>query len=151
MEKNPSNTYDLYWLNVENNKVKSHVTNRSGKWLLFFNLDQIDNMWKIIKNNVENGNLGPCAKVSTMKNNPNKIKVICVYSNNYKNTQDVTRIGLKLIELLNLSVTIHYKTDLQTQNGIYGPKSYLYKINSTDKILQKNRLSKNKTFQNSKH
>jgi len=140
-QKKPSNTYNLYWLDVYNLKSKTKSRRNikySGKWMLFYSMDEIDNIWEIIKYNTQNGSLGPYSKVSTMRENSNPIKVICVYTNDYRNKDDsvgedddVERIGLDLINLLNLSEPIYYQTKQGKKVSLYMIEKYLRLINNT--------------------
>jgi hypothetical protein len=141
----PSNIFDQYWL-YAHNKTNNITIQDSfvGKWMLFVLNNDMDNIWDIIKNETENGNLGISSKIATMKNNPNTLnnsyKVICVYTYDYSDKDNVEKIGKKLIELLNLNKPIYYKTDQQTIENNYrikgSKKASLYRLKPDLKKLE---------------
>ena len=84
----PSKATNGYWLFASGKKGKyPKHTPRSGKWLIFVNAKDIDEVWAKIKKATEEGKLGAEAKVSTPKPKPADIgykkdeHVICVYLN----------------------------------------------------------------------
>lgn len=94
----------------------------SGKWLVFVKNEQAEEFWEKIKKAVEEGRLGSAAKMSTGNPDtpfydPNR-RVICVYTYDWTDTEDVMRIRE---ELRKLGVTwkIPYKTDEDTFSGKY--------------------------------
>lgn len=95
---------------------------KSGKWLIFVSIADIDAVWKKIKLATENGLLGDSSKASTARINPNATKidmrVICVYSYDHGDRGDVMRIRneLRKIGVVN---KISYKTDDATRRGLY--------------------------------
>ena len=64
-----------------------------------------------------NGKLGYCSKVATAKKNPNAkvkdVKVICVYTYNYRDKKDVIRIRNEL-RSIGITWKIPYKSDYDT-------------------------------------
>lgn len=113
----PSRTIDRYWLfHLDENYVfkKEKGDRRSGKWLLFDSFDKIDEYWKLIMNALDSNSLGPSAKVATSKVKEgfesNKNRVICIYTENYNDLDDVWRIekGIRNMGILNKLV---YKLD----------------------------------------
>ncbi|MCW7075225.1 MAG: DUF1917 domain-containing protein [Candidatus Methanospirare jalkutatii] len=81
----PSEVTDVYWIYAERKRGKyPKATPRSGKWLIFVDPENVDEVWAKIKKAVEEGKLGDSAKVSTAKPNPlagkSKAHVICVYT-----------------------------------------------------------------------
>lgn len=79
-------------------------------------------MWKKVKNATEKGLLGNCSKVATAKPNPSaydkNVKVICVYSYDYTDRDDVMRIRDELRKI-GIDKKIPYKTDDATEKGEY--------------------------------
>src|SRR3972149_11098238 len=78
----PSQEKDAYWIYTERKKGKYPIqTENSGKWLVFEDINKIDEVWEKIKAATEDGLLGNASKVATAKVNPNaidvKTKVIC--------------------------------------------------------------------------
>ena len=82
----------------------------------------MDEVWKKIKEATENGELGQRSKVATTKLNPNARdptrKVICVYTYDYEDEEDVRRVREKLRGLGFIN-KIAYKADEDTMAGKY--------------------------------
>jgi len=97
----------------------------SGKWLLFEHEFDIDSTWiKIGKATIE-GELGPSSKVSTaLSSSKSKRYVICVYTMDYLNLDDVNRVREKLREM-GFRKEINYKPDIYTDLGIYKDTSII--------------------------
>lgn len=97
----------------------------SGKWLIFIDRTQIDNIWVRIKKATEEGKLGDSAKVSTAKTNPNSTdpskNVICVYTYDWTDKEDVMRVREELRQI-GITWKIPYKSDLDTIRGKYRVK-----------------------------
>lgn len=97
---------------------------KSGKWLIFADLKSVDDIWKKIKEATEAGRLGTSAKVRSAMPDPTepaewrKSRVICVYTNDWTDREDVMRVRE---ELRNLGITdkIPYKADEDTLSGKY--------------------------------
>ncbi len=67
----PSEITDVYWIYAMRKKGKyPKATQRSGKWLIFVDLQNVDEVWAKIKEATEEGKLGDSAKVATSKPNP---------------------------------------------------------------------------------
>jgi hypothetical protein len=123
-EANPSEVTDSYWIFATRQKGSSYPESNenSGKWLLFVSIDNIDTVWKKIKLATENGLLGESSKVATAKPSPlatkDNLKVICIYTYDYTDKEDVMRIRE---ELRKIGVTnkIPYKTNNATRQGLY--------------------------------
>ena len=117
----PSEVTDVYWLSAERKKGKylSH-SSRSGKWLIFVTLNEIDRVWARVKKATEEGKLGSCAKVATGKSNRNatssNTKVICVYTYDWTDERDVKRIREELRKI-GITNRIPYKVDKDTLSG----------------------------------
>jgi hypothetical protein len=127
-EARPSQVTDEYWLYAERKKGGyPAATLNSGKWLIFVPISQIDGLWAKIKQATEDGRLGDIAKVATAKPNPNasdpKIKVICVYTYDWTDKIDVSRIREELCALGIVS-KIPYKADHDTLAGRYAKQGY---------------------------
>ena len=124
----PSEVTEIPWINAEN-KVESHpkTTDKSGKWLIFVPVENIDLFWAEIKKATEEGKLGQASKVATAKSNPNTIdpkkRVICVYTYDWSDESDVLRVRE---ELRNLGVIhkVAYKSDEDTIKGKYNATGY---------------------------
>lgn len=113
----PSQITDRYWLFelYEAYRFKKPREERaSGKWLIFDHAEKIDALWELISVAVQNGHLGPSAKVSTAKPNPNAkdndTRVICVFTEDFNDQEDVRRIE-KELRALGVSNRMIYKLD----------------------------------------
>ncbi|XP_031568577.1 uncharacterized protein LOC116303216 isoform X1 [Actinia tenebrosa] len=89
----------------------------SGKWMIFASSKHIDDIWFTIAKAVVAGKLGMTTKVST-KNPPKKSHVICVYTENFTNKDDVRRVEKGLRDL-GFYGKMSYKADIYTILGIY--------------------------------
>ena len=123
MQTKPSQVTDEYWLFAERKQGTYPPHSKSGgKWLIFVPVGRIDQMWVKIKTATEVGKLGEMSKVATAKDNPNatnsSIKVICVYSYDWTDEEDVMRIRQELRQL-GITRKIPYKADEDTESGKY--------------------------------
>jgi len=119
----PSEEKDAYWI-FATRKVGKYPrhTERGGKWLVFVPPDAVDEVWSRIKRTTEEGRLGGASKVATARPNPHarsKAKVICVYTYDWKDEDDVRRVREELRKL-GIVDKIFYKTDEDTRRGRYG-------------------------------
>jgi hypothetical protein len=122
----PSEEIEAYWIYASRQKGSYPKSNaNSGKWLIFVSVDNIDTVWEKIKLATESGLLGGGSKVSTAKPNPNaaisNMKVICVYTYDYTDKEDVMRVRQELRKIGVIS-KIPYKTDNATRQGQYQVK-----------------------------
>jgi len=124
----PSETTDVYWLHAirQTGTYPQHTAN-GGKWLIFVDVTEVDRLWETIKCATEEGKLGSAAKVSTAKPNPNakdpNQKVICVYTYNWTDEEDVMRIRQALREL-GITQKIPYKSNSDTFAGKYASRGH---------------------------
>lgn len=119
----PSKVTSDYWLYAERlNSPYPAATERCGKWLIFVSVSRIDAVWERIRKATEDGRLGDSSKVATAKANPNatnsSMKVICVYTYDWKDKEDVMRIRAGLRDL-GITWKIPYKSDEDTDAGKY--------------------------------
>jgi len=124
----PSEVTDVYWLFAERKQGKClSYTPRGGKWLIFVNIKDIDEVWGKIKKATEEGKLGGSAKVATARPNPNATnpgtKVICVYTYDWTDEEDVRKIR-KELRKLGITNKIPYKADEDTLSGKYRVKGH---------------------------
>ena len=102
---------------------------RTGKWLVFVPARHLDRWWERIRLATEQGRLGISAKAATALPNElagsQRTKLICVYTRDWQDRDDVRRV---LQELRDLGVTSRpsYKTDQATASGVYGTGSAMY-------------------------
>lgn len=130
----PMDEYERFWLRAYRKVGTYPAPIDSGKWMLFIYENEINNAWQVIRTAVEEGRLGETAKVATARPNPNELKeglkLICVYTYNSEDKDDVLRILQSLRELGFLH-SLTYKTDETTVKGEYsfntsGPVSKYY-------------------------
>lgn len=122
----PSQEFDEYWIDdLYEGKIKMlKNTKNSGKWLIFVPTENLDATWGIIFKLLKEGKLWLYAKTATMKPNPNapdlNIKVICVYTANYKNKKNVVDILWTLWEAgVKIPKVFNYKADRDTGGTKY--------------------------------
>jgi len=113
----PTQTRDVYWIYtyyLDYQFKKEKAERASGKWLIFEHISEVDATWKKIEIATLKGLLGPSAKVSTAKVNPNAfdetMKVICVYTEDFNDKMDIDRIA-KAIRSLGIDNKLIYKLD----------------------------------------
>lgn len=123
LSRRSSSATNEYWIYAKRQQGEyPEHTVRGGKWLVFVGIFSIDKIWAKIKTATEAGKLGGLAKRATGKVNPDfpnsKVKVICVYTYDWKDEQDVKRIrdGLRKI---GITRKISYKADEDTDQGWY--------------------------------
>jgi hypothetical protein len=122
-QKLPSKVTNDYWIYAERKtgEYPEHTV-RGGKWLIFISNHNVDRIWVKIKKAVEEGKLGGTAKVATAKVNldflGSKTKVICVYTYDWRDEQDVKRVREELRKL-GITRKIAYKSDDDTDRGKY--------------------------------
>lgn len=98
------------------------ATARSGKWLIFVSMRNVDEVWRKVKQATEEGRLGGDAKVATMYPNPiaqdSNVKVICVYTYDWQDKTDVYRVCNELLKI-GIKPPLGYKADSTTLEGKY--------------------------------
>ncbi|MCE9591487.1 MAG: DUF1917 domain-containing protein [Planctomycetes bacterium] len=124
----PSQVTDVYWLStVRNVGTYPAHTERGGKWLIFVPVMNLDAVWAKIKDATEKGLLGGSAKAATAMPNRNAknpdTKVICVYTYDWTDEEDVRRIRGTLREL-GIVTKIPYKADNDTHAGSYANRGH---------------------------
>ncbi len=128
VDPKPSEVTDAYWLHAER-KTGTYPadTENCGKWLVFVPVAQIDEVWARIKLAIEEGRLGSSAKVATARPNPNATnpdsKVICVYTYDWTDEEDVRRVRHEL-RVLGIISKIPYKADAETYAGRYANQGH---------------------------
>jgi hypothetical protein len=129
----PSHVTDDYWIYADD--PNQPTTNddpgptTTGKWQLFVLRQHVDDAWAAVAGLVRRGQLGPSAKVSTAKGNPNNPRqpdshVIIVYANDWRDIPEVRRI-LKTLRQAGVAKTwMHFKRDRETLAGAYGIRGH---------------------------
>jgi hypothetical protein len=89
-----------------------------GKWLVYRVRDEIDNAWLAIARATFNRTLGSGAKVSTAEEDEAKRHVICIYTRNYLDLDDVKMVR-GLLRDMGFDESLCYKPDIYTYLNIY--------------------------------
>lgn len=120
----PSTIRNDYWVWAENRNHPDVNPETSGKWQLYVKRDKVDEAWSVVKGLVEDGLLGPGAKVSTARENPNSsspvdVHVLIIYAADWRDLADLRRI-LRVLRDAGLAMGwVHFKRDLETRSGAY--------------------------------
>ena len=120
---NPTTVTDHYWVSV---KAPHTITSSFGKWLVFKQLEELDETWHMIQKAVESGQLGATgAKCSTAKPDPSSypmdsnIGVICIYTSE----EMMDEVGFDLVKMVKQD--IRCKMDEATLQGLYRARGYM--------------------------
>ncbi|KAH8127361.1 DUF1917-domain-containing protein [Trichoderma asperelloides] len=113
---------------------------RTGKWLLFCPVSEVNEMWEIVAKATANNELGIASKVAPRSplEDPRKDRILCIYTADFRDKADVGRVLQKLRELKLVESRgrpIYYKPDAFTYIGIshgnaWGVRASIY--SSTD-------------------
>jgi hypothetical protein len=122
----PTQTLQSYWIIQDAPDTDPHATEdeRAGKWLIFVQPDQVDEIWKNIRDLTWQNELGISAKVSTAKKNPDSRddrKVLYVYTADWEKEEEVMKVREKL-RSIGIVDRIGYKRNIETFNGEYASK-----------------------------
>lgn len=95
----------------------------------FVESNEMDEVFLRISISLQENKLGRSAKISTSSSTSFQSRVICIYTENFLDTDDVLRVGLELRRIGAIQ-TINYKPDIFTlsDDGIYGSNSLPKKI-----------------------
>lgn len=125
----------------------------SGKWMFFPPVEDADRFWRIVAEATWQGKLGSVSKVATSEENK-AAHLICVYTDDFTDESDVTRVLLALCDLglVDKSVkdndaaakVIYYKCDAYTYLDITAGNEFKLKasIYSSRDLLKKERQSR---------
>lgn len=122
----PSATIDCAWLWAQaDNHAAMPEPIHSGKWMLFAAPDDIDALWQRVKVMVQKGVVWRWAKVSTAyKTASSRHHVICIYTYNWKDLNDIYNTRAKIGNALCITRPIAYKSDEMTLRGEKGSLYY---------------------------
>lgn len=118
------------WAAAPDNVFPHHETPDTphGKWLWFLPVRAVDAGWRLVKQAVEEGRLGPGAKVATLGNSSNgdpTRRPVIIYTDDCTDEADVQRVLIALRDL-GIKDALAYKTDEATARGEYGDRTSLY-------------------------
>ncbi|KAL2263311.1 hypothetical protein VTK26DRAFT_7294 [Humicola hyalothermophila] len=94
----------------------------TGKWMLFPEPGNVNEVWGKVARATAGGELGVGAKVAT-RVDPEKARLICIYTRDFRDKDDVARVlnRMRELELVRPGERqIYYKTDAWTHLDIYG-------------------------------
>lgn len=94
------------------NPLESEPAPYDGKWLIYASTSTIDALWKPIQQATQQGQLGDCSKVSCLgiaQWSHTKEHLICVYTSDYRNKEDVYRVR-DVLRSLGIAQKIAYKS-----------------------------------------
>lgn len=122
----PTRTTQMYWIVEDAPSVRPDAVDDelAGKWLVFLPADEVDALWRRVRDATAAGELGISAKVSTAKPNPDARDdryVIYVYTADWQDEPGVMRVRETLREL-GVADRIGYKRNLETFRGEYSKK-----------------------------
>ncbi|KXS95513.1 hypothetical protein AC578_4624 [Pseudocercospora eumusae] len=98
----------------------------SGKWMLFPEAADLPRYWRLVATATSQGKLGPTAK-SAVFDPQNPETVICIYTYDFTDSEDVRRVLEELVEIGVCSTEgrrIYYKCDAYTHLGIKSQNVY---------------------------
>lgn len=91
-------------------------TARGGKWLVFVNEENVDEVWPKLRAATESGLLGEVTKASKRQGKTRTSFVIYVYTYDADDDEDVSRVR-EALRALGVTERIPYKTDADTRSG----------------------------------
>ncbi|KAH7029391.1 uncharacterized protein B0I36DRAFT_411291 [Microdochium trichocladiopsis] len=102
--------------------LAQHLRVTCGKWMLFCPVAEVDAVWELIAKATANNELGIAAKVAPKSSTDSRAeRLICVYTADFSNKQDIKRVAVNLQRLGLISPTgrpVYYKPDAYTYLGI---------------------------------
>ena len=144
----PSQETNRFWIYADNPNA-SHddichcydpELDYSGKWLLYVRLDELDAAWELIRQSTESGRLGTQSKTSTAKTRGN-YKVVCVYTRDCREIEDVRRV-VNMLRKLGFLERLFYKENAATYAGQYERGSAsLYESPDNGVIIQRREIT----------
>ncbi len=87
-----------------------------GKWMIFRDRAKVEAVWRLIAEATIAGRLGMASKVATAYPTVYTSKLICVYTKDHRNYEDVMRVRAEL-RRMGFEEVLHYKTDAETIAG----------------------------------
>lgn len=104
----------------------------TGKWMLFPSMERVDAVWAAVVGTTVRGELGIGAKVATnSENEESKARLICIYTRDYEDLDDIRRVIEKLVDLelvTEKTRPIYYKADAYTYLDISSGNPYGLKV-----------------------
>ena len=109
-------------------ELQDHPNDKAGKWLIFISntKEEFLKHWSIIKVATLEGKLGVAAKIRKPVRRLEGL-VICVYTKDYSDIDDVKRVR-EVLRDLGYDKTLPYKPDYETAAHNYGASTVLYRM-----------------------
>lgn len=100
----------------------------SGKWLVFIQREYVDELWDKIEKLASDGKIWS-AKISTSIHpwSSRGKHVVCVYTENYLDKQDVMRVR-RILKEIGVEARLSYKPDIYTLLGIYSDNRQTFNL-----------------------
>ncbi len=122
----PARTTQMYWIVEDAPSARPNAVDDelAGKWLVFLPADEVDTVWRRVRDATAAGELGISAKVSTAKRNPDARDdryVVYVYTADWRDEAEVMRVR-EALRALGVADRIGYKRNLETFRGEYSKK-----------------------------
>jgi hypothetical protein len=120
MINQPSTTTTAPWLYKNHHKPQSNLS--MGKWLLFYDIDEINEQWLLVKILLDNNKLTGIHQIKCATAQPNprgsggRDRPIILHTES-DDKNELLAIGRNIKKLMNVSERIYYKTDEQTLAG----------------------------------
>lgn len=77
--------------------VELHVT--TGKWMIFPGPEEVNEVWHVVAKATANNQLGISSKVAPDSGDDRKGRLVCIYTEDFRDMDDVRRVLLKLKDL----------------------------------------------------
>ena len=121
-------TLEREWLKEGITQLAQAKGVKGGKWMLFPSVDQVDNIWAQVARATLGGTLGCAAKVAT-NNGTEDARLVCIYTEDFSDTQDVMSVLTRMAELqltrtYQKGQSIYYKCDAYTHLDIMNGNEY---------------------------
>lgn len=122
----PTRTTQMYWIVEDAPAVRPDAVDDelAGKWLVFLPPEEVDPLWRRVRDATAADELGISAKVSTAKPNPDSRDtryVIYVYTADWQDEDEVMRVR-EALRALGVVDRIGYKRNIETFRGEYSKK-----------------------------
>lgn len=120
----PTITQGGNWLNMQDIALKRvallSVFPNAGKWLVFIKKGQLSRFWAFARLATKEGSLGIGSDVTLVPREgyDNNLRLVRVYTYNWQDKEDVTRISQELLSIGNY-VGLYYKTEEDSSAGKY--------------------------------
>jgi hypothetical protein len=85
---------------------------KATQWMIFCESTEVDATWSVVARATASNELGIAAKVSPRGNDDRQPRLICVYTKNFTDMKDVSRVARKMSDLGLISTKgkpIYYK------------------------------------------